>query len=194
MAFNLQAGEWIFAPQQATVTPTTVTIVTEPGTDFWQRTYYGFQNDNAPALLFQTEDDFSFTVKTRFQTKMQYDQCGLIIYQDSENWCKASSEYETKAFQRLGSVVTNYGYSDWATSDIPAEIQEIWYRLSRRGQDFQFEYSLDGVKYQQMRIFHLFNAASEIRFGVYACSPSESSFVAEFSDFDFGPCLWEKHE
>lgn len=194
MEFNLQAGEWIFTPQQATVTPTTVTIVTEPGTDFWQRTYYGFQNDNAPALLFKTEDDFSFTVKTRFQTKMQYDQCGIIIYQDSENWSKASSEYETAAFQRLGSVVTNHGYSDWATSDIPAEIQEIWYRLSRSGQDFQFEYSLDGIKFQQMRIFHLFSAESEIHFGVYACSPSASSFVAEFSDFDFGPCLWEKHE
>lgn len=194
MTFDLQAGEWIFAPRQATVTPTTVTIVTEPETDFWQRTYYGFQNNNAPALLFSTEvQEFSFTVKTHFQTHAQYDQCGLIIYQDSENWSKASSEYETAEFQRLGSVVTNHGYSDWATSDIPAEIQEIWYRLSRRGQDFQFEYSLDGAKFQQMRIFHLFSCEAEIRFGIYACSPSASSFVAEFSDFDLGPCLWEKH-
>ena len=105
MEFNLQTGEWIFAPKQATVTPTTVTIVTEPGTDLWQRTYYGFQNDNAPALLFKTTVDFSFTVKTHFQTQGQYDQCGLIIYQNSENWCKASSEYETADFQRLGSCL-----------------------------------------------------------------------------------------
>ncbi|MGL4623543.1 MAG: DUF1349 domain-containing protein [Culicoidibacterales bacterium] len=193
MEFNLQTGEWIFAPKQATVTPTTVTIVTEPGTDLWQRTYYGFQNDNAPALLFKTTADFSFTVKTHFQTQGQYDQCGLIIYQNSENWCKASSEYETADFQRLGSVVTNYGYSDWATSDISAEIQEIWYRLSRRGQDFQFEYSLNGTKFQQMRIFHLFDAEETIRFGVYACSPKQSSFSATFSDFHFGACLWEQH-
>nr|WP_276307057.1 hypothetical protein [Brachyspira sp. G79] len=29
---------------------------------------------------------------------------------DSENWFKASIEYENKDYQRLGSVVTNNGY------------------------------------------------------------------------------------
>ena len=27
-----------------------IVIITEPNTDLWQRTYYGFQNDNAPVL------------------------------------------------------------------------------------------------------------------------------------------------
>ena len=29
-------------------------------------------------------------------------------------------EYENEQYQRLGSVVTNRGYSDWATTDIDA--------------------------------------------------------------------------
>lgn len=33
---------------------------------------------------------------------------------NSENWLKASVEYENNKFQHLGSVVTNHGYSDWA--------------------------------------------------------------------------------
>ncbi|WP_036826171.1 DUF1349 domain-containing protein, partial [Photobacterium sanctipauli] len=122
-------GQWIFEPQQHAVTPTSVSITTEPETDFWQRSYYGFRNDNAPALQIESEDNFTFTTKVSFSYKAQFDQCGLIIYLDNENWFKASIEYENEEYSRLGSVVTNLGYSDWATSDIPLP-EAIWYRLS----------------------------------------------------------------
>ena len=49
---------------------------------------------------------------------------------------------------RLGSVVTNNGYSDWATTDI-AGCECIWYRLSRRGPDFLLEYSSNGLAFRQ---------------------------------------------
>lgn len=39
---------WTRPPKSFALTPDTVTITTEPGTDLWQRTYYGFRNDNAP--------------------------------------------------------------------------------------------------------------------------------------------------
>lgn len=38
---------WIREPKQYTVTDSLITIVSEPHTDLWQRTYYGFSNDNA---------------------------------------------------------------------------------------------------------------------------------------------------
>ena len=108
---------WTRKPQQAAVTRETVEIVTEPHTDLWQRTYYGFQNDNAPVLQIRTKEPyFSFTVRTEFHSKRRFDQCGIAHYLDSENWLKASIEYENERFQRLGSVVTNHGYSDWATT------------------------------------------------------------------------------
>ena len=31
-------------------------IITEPHTDLWQRTYYHFRNDNAPALQLKTKE------------------------------------------------------------------------------------------------------------------------------------------
>ncbi|WP_276307040.1 DUF1349 domain-containing protein [Brachyspira sp. G79] len=41
-----------------------IEIYTEPNTDLWQITYYGFRNDNAPILQTKTKDKyFSFTVK-----------------------------------------------------------------------------------------------------------------------------------
>lgn len=205
---DFTVGKWIFEPKVSEVTQDFVSITTEPETDFWQRSYYGFRNDNAPALQIESEENFTFTTKVSFDYQAQFDQCGLIIYLDSENWFKASIEYENEAFSRLGSVVTNLGYSDWATSDIPLP-QAIWYRLSRRGPDFLIESSFDGVTFKQMRIFHLHKlgettpemgkcnppspANNVVSFGVYACSPLKSSFTATFTDMRLEPCKWLAH-
>ena len=153
MPFDTSLLVWTRPPRDFTITPEEIRITTEPGTDLWQRTYYGFQNDNAPVLQLETDETrFSFTVRTDFDSKHRFDQCGVAIYLDSENWLKASIEYENAEYQRLGSVVTNLGYSDWATSDIPASVRSMWYRLSRREADYCIECSADGVHFQQMRI------------------------------------------
>lgn len=170
-------------------------IHTEPGTDLWQRTYYGFQNDNAPVFQTQTDDQyFSFVTKVESKSSHRFDQAGIVVYLDSDNWIKASSEYENKDFQRLGSVVTNKGYSDWASQDIDANTHTIWYRLSRRGSDFRVEYSFDGKDYKQIRICHLEKGDQTVSFGVYACSPEKGAFKATFSEMTIEPCVWEAHE
>ena len=140
------------------------------------------------------ETRFSFTVRTDFDSRHRFDQCGVAVYLDSENWLKASIEYENAEYQRLGSVVTNRGYSDWATSDIPASVRSMWYRLSRREADYCIECSADGVHFQQMRICHLHAGTGRIRFGVYACSPENSSFEARFSCMALTDCLWADHQ
>lgn len=195
MKFDTQKLEWTRAPKDYTIGEKEISIVTEPGTDLWQRTYYGFQNDNAPVLQMSTEEKyFSFTVKTEFASKRRFDQCGIVMYLDSENWLKASIEYENEEYQRLGSVATNHGYSDWATTDIPASVKSMWYRFSRRESDYCIECSEDGVHFKQMRICHMWEGAGKIRFGIYACSPEESSFKAKFSHMEMGECRWMAHK
>lgn len=187
--------QWIYPPKQYSVTADEIIIKTEPHTDLWQRTYYGFRNDNAPMLQWSTKEEyFSFSVKTQFATKRRFDQCGIVMYLDSDNWLKASIEYQDGQIQRLGSVVTNHGYSDWATTDIPSEVDTMWYRLSRRGSDYCIECSYDGVEYRQMRICHVWEGMGEIRFGVYACSPEDSSFEAKFSLLEVSECRWLAHQ
>lgn len=191
---NNEQWFWLNEPPSYQFIDGSVHLKTVPATDFWQRTYYGFRNDNASALQIQTKETyFSFTVKVKFDTQKRFDQAGILLYLDSENWLKASSEYKNELVQRLGSVVTNNGYSDWATSDIPATINTIWYRLSRREADYRLDYSLDGESFSQMRICHLFKGDQEIAFGIYACSPEDSSFDAVFSDFELTECLWKEH-
>lgn len=192
---DLSEFKWIRTPKKYSITKDCVEISTEPNTDLWQRTYYGFRNDNAPVLqISSSEKYFSFTVKTRFESKRRFDQCGIVMYLDSENWLKASIEYENENIQRLGSVVTNRGYSDWATTDIDANVKTMWYRLSRRESDYCIECSYDGVEFKQMRICHMSEGGGEIRFGIYACSPEQSSFKAIFSDMELTDCKWHAHK
>ncbi|RGD68730.1 MULTISPECIES: DUF1349 domain-containing protein [Hungatella] len=186
---------WIREPRHTVMDDHKIEMITEPVTDLWQRTYYGFRNDNAPVLQMKTSEPyFSFVVKTEFESKHRFDQCGIVLYLDSDNWLKASIEFENEEFQRLGSVVTNHGYSDWATTDISASIKEMWYRLSRRESDYCMECSQDGVNFKQMRICHMWDGAEEISFGIYACSPEESSFKAVFTDMKMMECQWNAHK
>lgn len=186
---------WTREPKSYNITNDKIEIVTKPNTDLWQRTYYHFRNDNAPVLQMETEEKyFSFVVKTEFDSKHRFDQCGVVVYLDSENWIKGSIEYENDDFQHLGSVVTNMGYSDWATTEIKANIKSMWYRLSRREDDFCIECSQDGEKFSQMRVCHLFKADGKIKFGIYACSPENSSFKATFTNMKMLECQWLAHD
>lgn len=190
---NIKKFTWINQPDHFDLEETGLSIEPATNTDFWQRTYYGFQNDNAPGFLMERKGDFTFSVKTSFKGIHQYDQCGILLYQDSENWVKVSVEYENAEISRLGSVVTNLGYSDWATTDIPSTTNEMWYRFSRRGQDFFAEYSVNGEDFKQMRIIHMHKSIEVAHVGVYACCPIKGGYKANFSNFKMEECKWELH-
>ena len=195
MKFDINKLQWTREPADYTITADKIEITTNPHTDLWQRTYYHFRNDNAPVLQIETDEKFfSFVVKTEFETKHRFDQCGIVMYLDSENWLKASIEYENEKFQHLGSVVTNNGYSDWATTEIDAAVKSMWYRFSRREDDYCIECSEDGFIFKQMRVCHMWNGAGTIRFGVYACSPENSSFIAKFTNMEITDCKWLAHD
>lgn len=193
---NWDSFQWTREPRGFWIENGKLVVVTNPRTDLWQRTYYHFRNDNAPVFQMETEEQFfSFSVKTEFQESgRRFDQCGIVMYLDSENWLKASVEYENEEFQHLGSVVTNHGYSDWATTVIPADVKSMWYRLSRRESDYCLECSADGVSFQQMRVCHIHEGKGRIRFGIYACSPEDSSFQAVFTDLNITECKWKAHD
>ena len=195
MKFDVNALVWTREPESYTLAEDKIEIITRPHTDLWQRTYYHFRNDNAPVLQMETDESFfSFTVKTEFESKHRFDQCGVVIYLDSENWLKGSIEFENERFQHLGSVVTNHGYSDWATTEVDASVKSMWYRLSRREDDYCIECSEDGKIFKQMRVCHMTHGKGTIRFGVYACSPEDSSFKATFTSMEMTECKWLAHD
>jgi hypothetical protein len=183
-------------------------ITTDPETDFWQKTHYGFIRDTGHALLTEVTNDFSLIVKTEFFPQSQYDQCGLIVRGNEGNWIKASTEYENELHSRLGSVVTNNGWSDWATTDVDSSIKSRWYRIQSRvpkieldkgqsrGKDFKIEYSdlieqPDDKEWIQLRIAHLHGDFERLSVGIYACSPEKPlGFESIFDRFSLDDSTW----
>jgi len=175
LAEGLQGFTWLNEPAEWELHDT-LEIQTLPDTDYWQRTHYGFQRDSGHFFHTTLTGDFTIRVHILAFPAAQYDQCGLMVRVDAENWIKVSTEAETETFSRLGSVVTNLGYSDWATQDVPATQTEVWYAIERSGADFVLSWSLGGQGWRQMRIAHLLRCPDEILVGVYACSPQGGGF------------------
>jgi regulation of enolase protein 1 (concanavalin A-like superfamily) len=113
-----------------------------------------------------------------------------MVRVDEQNWIKVSTEYENEQVSRLGSVVTNLGYSDWATQDISSVHRDMWYRLSKNGHDFLIESSYDGQEWLQMRVTHLHQMPAQLEVGVYACSPIGKAFWCRFSLLDIAETKW----
>lgn len=170
-------------------TARTLAIRTIERSDFWQRTHYGFRADNGHFLWTAIEGDFQMTVDVHMAPLHQYDQAGLMVRLSDSCWIKASVEYEDGPMSRLGCVVTNRGYSDWSTQDIPATVTDFALRLTRQEADYLVEAQLPGGPWSQLRMAHLDDdsASSSVRCGVYACSPKEPGFRAEFRDFTLCP-------
>lgn len=94
MKFDITKLEWTREPADYIISEDKIDIITTPHSDLWQRTYYHFRNDNAPVLQMETDEKFfSFVVKTQFDSKCRFDQCGIVMYLDSDNWLKGSIEY-----------------------------------------------------------------------------------------------------
>lgn len=45
-----------------------------------------------------------------------------------------------------------------------------------------------------MRVCHMFNVKETIKFGIYACSPEDSSFKATFTNMLITECKWQAHD
>ena len=79
MEFLKSSPKWTRQPKEVKIDGQKVIVTTEKGTDLWARTYYGFQNDNAPVFQIETSEKyFSFVVKTEFESSCRFDQCGVL--------------------------------------------------------------------------------------------------------------------
>jgi regulation of enolase protein 1 (concanavalin A-like superfamily) len=167
-------------------------VTTKGGTDFWQATHYGFRRDDGHCLLTARSGDFSLETRAEFSPRTRYDQCGIMVRVDEQNWIKSSVEFEDAQLSRLGSVVTSLGFSDWATQDISSGVRSLHHRISRRGSDFLIEWSADGAGWRQMRIAHLHALApgEAAQVGVYACSPLGDRFECRFAYIDIDENRW----
>lgn len=177
---------WLNPPKAWRLDVSRSSLIIEPdgGTDFWQRTHYGFRVDNGHLLSALVPGDFVLETWVTFDPMHQYDQAGLMIRADEWCWGKCSVEHELDQPAQLGTVVTNRGYSDWSMQTFPFGARTIGLRMTRKGQDIVVDFSAPGSNvWSQMRVAHLDHPMElPLHAGLYACSPKGTGFRAEFHE------------
>lgn len=173
---------WYNEPLNVRFVENGMLINTIPETDFWQNAAYNLHRDNGHFFYNTKQGDFVTTVKWRFSDMIASDQCGLMMRIDNRNWAKISLLSTDMRKLQIGSIVTDGGYSDWATYPLNYLPNELWFRLVRKGQDFALSFSLDGSTFERVRIFYFPQAEDTIKIGAYACSPQKRSFSCILED------------
>lgn len=179
----IEQMEWINPPKKAKydASQERVTLTTKLNTDFWQQTHYKFQRDDGHIFAIKARGNFCLSVKMTLKATNRYDQGGLILREDSGNWLKTSLEYIPDGPNKLGSVQTTNGFSDWAIQETD-ESNECYFRLIRIDQDVYVACSQDGEDWQTIRMCHVEGGA---QVGLYACSPQGEDLDVTFSELTF---------
>jgi uncharacterized protein len=160
-------------------------VRTGPGTDFWQRTHYGFERDNGHALVRAVEGDFAAEVSVEGRYREQFDQAGLLVRASATHWMKAGVEFVDGA--QLASVVVTRDYSDWSTARLTEPPERFGLRVTREGPAITVQGSADdGATWQLMRLAW-FGDGAAVDVGPMCASPDGAGFDVTFHDFVLEP-------
>jgi len=156
-----------------------IQITSDKNTDFWRKTHYDFIRDNGHFYYEEVGGDFTAKVKVSGQYKNLYDQAGLMVRLDKENWLKFGVEL-VNGIQQVSAVVTR-DYSDWSIAPMPHNPNEIWLKVTRQDSTIEVHYSLDDQQYYLLRMTYL-TSSETLEVGIMSASPEGQGFVSTFEN------------
>jgi uncharacterized protein len=106
---------WMNEPASSKLSGTQLLVHSRPKTDFWRKTFYGYVTDNGHFFHLPAPCDFTFLARVNGQYAALYDQAGLMVRLDAENWMKCGPEFSDG--RRHASVVFTRDFSDWSSLD-----------------------------------------------------------------------------
>lgn len=177
--------KWFNEPPYWTILPDgSIEVTTGPGSDFWRVTHYGFVRDNGHFYYDEIEGNFVASVKILGQYRDLYDQAGLMVRLDENNWLKCGIEF-VEGVQQVSAVYTR-DFSDWAVAPLKDNPLAIYLRVTREAETVQVHYSLDGSDYTLLRLGYL-KPGHPLMVGPMAASPDGQGFAVRFEDFKVSP-------
>lgn len=147
MAQSLEKMTWFNEPEQWKVEDKTLTMTVTPQSDYWRISHYGFTVDDAPFYYATYGGEFEAKVKITGDYKVRFDQAGLMLRIDHENYIKA--------VRRLDAVEIFYSFDDkeyvmmrnaWMQDNIPMKVGVM--AACPDGQGFE-------VKFEHFKVKHL---------------------------------------
>ena len=180
MAPSLDRMQWFNEPGRWEIKDDTLTMIVTPQSDFWRISHYNFTVDDGPFLYTTYGGEFEAKVKLTGNFKDRFDQMGLMVRLDHENYIKTGVEFVDGQLN-VSTVVTNHT-SDWSVLPMDKIPPFIWVKVIRRLDALEIFYSLDDQAYTMTRITYL-KENHPVMVGLVAACPDGNGFEAKFEHF-----------
>lgn len=180
VAQSLEKMQWFNEPQDWKIKSNKLEMQTTAQTDYWRISHYGFTVDDAPFYYATYGGEFEAKVKISGDYQARFDQAGLMLRIDHENYIKAGIEYVDGKYN-ISTVVT-HKTSDWSIITLDKPVKHIWIKAVRRLDAIELFYSFDDKEYFLMRNAWMPDN-TPIMVGMMAASPDGQGFKAKFEDF-----------
>ncbi len=179
-AQKLEKMQWFNEPEQYEIKNGTLTMDVPAQCDYWRVAHYGFTVDDGPFLYGMYGGEFEAKVKVSGDYKVRFDQAGMMIRIDKDNYMKCGIEYVDGRFN-ISTVVT-HNTSDWSLIRLDKPVDYIWLKAVRRKDAIEVFYSFDDKEYTMMRTLWM-QQNTPVMVGLMAACPDGNGFRAKFSDF-----------
>ncbi len=179
-AQTLEKMNWFNEPSEWNIENGKLSMGVTPKTDYWRISHYGFTVDDAPFYYAEYGGEFEAKVKISGDYKVRFDQAGMMIRIDHENYIKTGIEFVDGKFN-LSTVVT-HTTSDWSVISLEQPVEHIWIKAVRRLDAIEIFYSFDDIEYHMMRNAWM-EANRPLKIGMFAACPDGDGFNVSFSDF-----------
>ena len=179
-AQSLDKMQWFNEPEGWSVKGNTLTMDVPAQCDYWRISHYGFTVDDGPFYYTTVGGEFETKVKISGDYKVRFDQAGLMIRIDHENWLKAGIEYVDGKYN-LSAVVTHHT-SDWSVIELSEPVDYVWIKAVRRLDAIEIFYSFDDKNYTMMRNCWMQDNIP-VMVGPVAACPDGNGFKAKFEQF-----------
>lgn len=175
---DLKRFDWINEPENVRFNEFGMLVRAKFKTDFWNCARYDFIKKDGHFFFCSADGDFCCEVNWEFDEAKKFDQCGIMLRSDDDNWFKASIMFDNQKEPMLATSLTSGGFSDLATVPLNSETHRVWYRIKRLKDCYIASYSLDGENFSQLRKFYLQRENEQPQVGAYICSPQRENFEA----------------
>lgn len=156
--------------------------ITAPAkTDYFVNPITGEAILNAPFYYADVQGDFVLRTQVRHDFNSTFDAAALLVMDDNYTWVKLCFELTDLNTYSIVSVVTD-GVSDDANGP-NLETKTVWLQIARKDNVFSMHYSLDGVRFDMVRLFKL-EASDTLKVGIVSQSPTGSGLTCDFSGIE----------
>jgi uncharacterized protein len=142
--------QWLNKPKVWSFEKNILKMFVTPKTDFWRKTHYGFTVDEGPFFYEMISGEFEVKVKITGDYKVRFDQMGLMVRIDEQNWIKTGIEFVEEKIN-LSAVVT-IDKSDWSVIELPTNSDFVWIKVIKKLDAVEISYSTDNSKFNMMRL------------------------------------------